>query len=159
MLDIVATKTLSPVERAVLTITTDASTNDVLDVYTRFGAFKSELKRLDELMEAAIIEWIKANGDLVMTYPDGNAKRFYVGATKTTKCINPSGTLDALLESAGGDLQRVIDCLSSGCFRYAAVKKVIGEEKWGGLFKVESSDSLEEGSAKKLKVFDSRFVK
>lgn len=139
----------------VLSLSTDVEMDKVLDVMDKVEAAKAKLKEVSASLESAVIEWIKANGDIEM-----GTVRWYVGLTKTTKCIDNGKTLEALFEACGGDFAKVAEMLASGAFKHGACKGVLSEDQYAALFVVKESDELKEGKPnKRLQKVDSRFLK
>lgn len=135
----------------------DTLTNEqVLSIYDRIKFYQSELKTLRDRAESAMMEWIKVNGDLVVS----DSVRYYVGTSKTTKCTNIPGAVEKIMEATGGDFTRFCDVLASGAIKHGAAKKVLDPKTYAELFKVTESDKLEEGVLdKKLIRYDEAFVK
>jgi ABC-type glycerol-3-phosphate transport system substrate-binding protein len=123
-----------------------------MDFVVTLAFVTNELKKR---MEEAAIKWIQANGDLV----DGDI-RYYVGPNKSTKCLDLPGTLRALLEVSGGDLDAVVEVLSSGAFKPAKAKEVLGERA-DGLFETKETTDLKTGKATgpRLQKSDPRFIR
>jgi hypothetical protein len=132
-----------------------AASEQVLAAMNCVAAFKEAARDLSERMEAATIAWIGHNGDLV----DGDI-RYYVGPNKSTKCLDLPGTLRALLEVSGGDLDAVVEVLSSGAFKPAKAKEVLGERA-DGLFETKETTDLKTGKATgpRLQKSDPRFIR
>ena len=123
-----------------------------LDFVARIGECHRALK---ERAEAAAIKWIRTNGDLV----DGDI-RYYVGPNKSTKCLDLPGTLRALLEVSGGDLDAVVEVLSSGAFKPAKAREVLCERA-DGLFETKTTVDLKTGKATgpRLQKSDPRYIR
>lgn len=147
---------LATVENDIILLTPLVPKDIVLQAMERVHFLKKEAKRLDDLFEQFAIEWIRSNGDLVVN----DTVRYYVGATKTTKCVDVPETIKALLNATDGDFGKLCETLSSGCIKHGAAKKILSEEDFTKLFITSSSDNLEEGKPdKKLKKIDTKFVK
>lgn len=134
---------------------TEAATRDdvlaALEVVKRMGELYRAFK---ERVDAAAVVWINKHGP----FEDGG-RRFWVAKTKTTKCKDVRGTLVAVLEVAGGDFDRVCECLSTGAFKPAATKEMLGERA-DEFFETKEVDDLKTGESKapKLQVADTRFL-
>lgn len=140
---------------AIESITNGTATSEqVLAAMNYTGLVKEAARDLSERMEAATIAWIGKNGDLV----DGDI-RYYVGPNKSTKCLDLPGTLRALLEVSGGDLDAVVEVLSSGAFKPGKAKEVLGE-KADGLFETKETTDLKTGKATgpRLQKRDPRYI-
>lgn len=127
---------------------------DVLRAMAMVQQCKHAVAALSQRMEAAVIAWIGANGEI----EDGD-NRYYVGTSKTTKCVDVKATLDRLLTVTGGDLDAVNSCLSTGAFKPAATLAVLGSEG-AGLFTTEVVQDLKTGKPKVgLKAVNKKFTK
>lgn len=137
--------------------TDECTVDDVLGAINFHDRLKQVSKELGEQLEAAAVRFIRAHGDIVC-----GTVRYYVGVDKTVKCRDVKVTLDHMLNSAGGDLDRVVNCLSANAFKPGACKEVLSEEDWAKCFDTTSKDTLEEGKAPKapgLKKIDTKFLK
>jgi hypothetical protein len=146
---------LLPLEQQILTISPSLPGPDVLTIYERTRFYKQALADLQDRCEALMIEWIKANGDLQIS----DTARYYVGTPKTTKCTDLPGAIETILTTVGGDFTKFCEILSSNAIKYGAAKKVLTQEDFERLFKVEERETLEEGKVKKLIKADERFVR
>lgn len=139
---------------AISAIENPVSTKD--DVLTALGFTKrlrEIAKELSDQAEAAAIAWIAANGEIT----EGNV-RYYVAPNRTTKCKDVKATLAALLEVSGGDLDAVVECMSSGAWKPGETKKRLGD-KAGDFFETTETGELKEGKpTKRLQKVDSTFL-
>ena len=119
-------------------------------------ALREGTRELCERVEEAVIEWIKANGDVTI-----GPKRYYVGTTKTTKCRNPTDTLRAVLDATCGDVDAVGELLAAGAWKPGACRSVLPPVVYDGLFETREVADLKTGVAKppSLQVIDERFVR
>lgn len=148
------TAQLEPLETAIARIEPTTPIDDVAYALNRLDSYMQFGRELKQRLEEAVIDWIQANGDLVI----GDV-RYYVGVRKTTKCIDVAAAVDALLAASGGDMQAFVACLASDALKHGAAKKVLGEQ-WDRYFKVEAKPKLENEQPKKeLMKVDERFVK
>lgn len=130
-----------------------ASADDVLRALDFLKQLKDATKKASDEMEAAVIGWIAANGDL----SDGKV-RYYVAPNKTTKCLSVRTTLEAIFEAKDGDLDALMDCLSSNPFKPSTTMKLIGARA-EECFKTEEVLDLQTGKPKdaRLQKFDPQF--
>lgn len=120
-----------------------------MEFVKRLGEVHRELK---DRMEQATIKYIQAHGPI-----EDGTKRYYVAANKSTKCVDVRRTVEALLNAVGGDVDAFTDCLSSGAFKPAATKKVLGEAG-ADLFVTTETPDLKTGEIKpRLQCADERF--
>lgn len=130
---------------------------DVLLAINFHDRLKQVSNDLGKQLNAAACKFIKANGDIIC-----GTVRYYVGVDKTVKCKDVKGTLELMLSSAEGDMDRVAACLSSDAWKHGACKEVLGDKVWAEAFETTSKDKLEEGKAPKqpsLKKIDTKFLK
>lgn len=131
----------------VLSVNDTMTADAVLEIRERLIFAKYRIKELEGDLNTALMDWIRVNGDLVIS----EDKRLYLGHTKRVKCNDPAATLEAILTETGGDFDAVCECLSSGAFKHGACRKPLGE-KWEQHFTEEVVDKVE------LKEADKRFA-
>ena len=133
----------------------DATRDQVLAALDFTARLREVARELTEQVEVGAIAWVQAHGDI----EDGE-KRYYVAPNKSVKCLDVKGTLGAVLEVAGGDLDAVIECLSSGAFKPAKTKALLGERA-DEFFETTETADLKTGAAGKprLQKFDPKFIR
>jgi uncharacterized protein YpmB len=147
---------IAVIEKECLAIADNLTNDQVMAIYDRICFYSREIKRIKDLAETAVMEWIKANGDLNA----GNGIRYYVGTDKTTKCKDVAATVEAILVAVEGDAKRFTDILSANAIKHGAAKKVLPPEVYEQLFEVVVRETLEEGKPKtKLVRFDEKFTR
>lgn len=99
-----------------------ASKEEVVNALSFVGRLKEITKELSARVDAGALAWVQANGPI-----ENGDKRWYVGKDKTTKCRDVAGTVKAVLEATGGDVEAFTACLSTGAFKPAATIKVLGK--------------------------------
>jgi hypothetical protein len=143
------------IEKDVLGELSELSHDQVLAVWDKAQFFARETKRIKDLVEAEVLRWVQAHGELNC----GNGVRYYAGIDKTTKCQNVPAAVEALMTACEGDFTRFCDTLASNAIKHSAAKKILAPEVYDGLFKVIEKDVLEEGKiAKKLMRADDNFT-
>src|SRR5690554_3989402 len=130
-------------EADVLLITPDSPDWTVAAVMDRLKAAEERLKQIKGFVTEKVIEWIEANGDLVI----GDV-RYYVGPKKITKCIDVPGAVAALLIASDGDFGKLCEFFASQPLKYGACKEPLGDQ-WDQFFRVEEVIDLKEGKPKK----------
>jgi len=130
-----------------------AAVLDRVNAWIEFG------RSMKAKLGAAMIEFIKANGDLTI-----GPVRYYVGSKKAVKCRDLGETAKTMLELGGVDLLR--DVLSSGAFKHGESRKRLDElgspELFDVLFETTQEEQLKDGKPVKkdsLLSFDDRFVR
>jgi len=127
---------------------------DVLALLDTLEAFKTRLKEIDAAFKEQMIDWINANGDLVI-----GTKRYYVGSTKRTKPADNEALAIAAVTACEGDFAAFAEVLSANAFKPGACKHLLGDE-WGQHFTVETVDDIKTGKPKKsVQMIDTKFLK
>lgn len=148
------TVSLATIEQEVTRISPLLSMDNVLLTHSRLQWLKGEVKRVADLCEAAMVEWVKTNGPII----DGT-KSWVIGRTKKVKCRDVPATIEALLKATGGDFEKMCDNLSSGAVKHGAASKWLTPEEFDRLFEVSWDEGIELGKPLKLKMLDSQFVR
>lgn len=141
--------TLDAIDTIESGIATQEQVLTALEFVKRLGEVQRELK---ERVNKAAISYIQAHGPI-----EDGTRKFYVGPNKTTKCKDLRGTVAAVLDAAGGDVDAMVDCLSTDAFKPGATKKLL-KDRAGEFFETKETNKLEfEASVPKLQETDSRF--
>jgi len=143
---------LAPVEFAVVALSEDTPAEAVLEVYDRCRFYLAEIKRIQKLCEAFMIEKIKHDGPLEVR----EGVKYVVTTDKTTKCVDLPGTVEALMGAVDGDFSRFCGVLSANAIKTEAARKVLSIDQYEQFFKVTFKDKLEGGEKadKLIKVDD-----
>lgn len=133
-----------------------ATVDDALAALTFIARLKELTKQLNQQVEDGVIAFIQQHGPIEM----GSVK-YYTGPTKTTKCVNVKGAVEALMNATGGDFDAFCECLASGALKHGACSKVLSAETYNELFETKEVTDLKTGVAKgdKLQRVDQRFLK
>ncbi len=147
---------LDILEREAASISGELTNDQVLAIYDQLRFYQREIKRLIDLAETAMLEWIKGHGDLIVS----PTVRYYAGTSKTTKCTDLPAAVAALMEATGGNFEKFCQVLSANALKHGAAKKILDPNVYDLCFKVEVKDTLEEGKpVKKLMKADDAFVR
>lgn len=150
---------LAQLEQQALNITPERTPEAVLQILNDITYHLSQLKRIKELAEAAVLEHVKIHGPLMTSPTEG----YYATTPKTVRCTNVRGLVDKLLEVGGGDCSDsspLAQCLSSSAFKHGACSKFLDETTFDQFFETTYPDKLEDGNIpKKLVRLDKRFAK
>ena len=139
---------------AELMIDAESPVGEIVLKHGRIQDAKRYIKAWEAQFEAAMIEWIDANGDFEI-----NGVRYYVGPEKKVKCIHLKAALEALMEKCGGDWDVFVGCLSSNALKPGAAREVFGAE-FDTHFATTTETDLKTGKpAKGLHVVDTKFLK
>lgn len=113
-------------------------------------------KEVDEALEAAMFDHIKATGEPITI----GETLYKIGTPKQTKCRSNAEALRTILELGGPDAVEL--CLGSNAWKYGTVEKMDGmdEETFSRLFEVTYPEKLVEGKpTKKLMKLNTNFIK
>lgn len=133
--------------------TAEATPEQVLEMMDRMDAVMAHAKEIKDNLNAAVIEWIKANGDLV-----SGTKRWYVGVKKQTKCRDQKALVEAVLNATGGDVDKFCEMLGANAFKPGACRQLLTADEFASLFRIDEGDELRDGAAPKLQMIDSAFM-
>lgn len=125
-------------------ITTESTPEEVGQYMDAVAATLAAAKRQKQQCDDAVIEWIRANGDLVI----GDV-RWYVAKPRTVKCPDVGAVLSSMLERV--DIEHVVNCLSADCWKQGAVRSVLGDAEHRRLFKITRPDTLKAGKLAKAR--------
>ena len=146
---------LTFIEQETLGITTTMTNDEALAMYDRVLFYAKEMKRVKEQAETQVVEWIKKNGDLIVS----PTVRYYVGAEKVTKCTNVPAAMEAILTVCEGDFTKFCGVLSSNAIKHGAASKLLPPKVYEQYFRVEIKEDLREGgAAKTLKRIDETWM-
>lgn len=137
------------------TLSTDSPKEQVLDVYDRVCLLKSLAKELAQMADAAMVEWIKANGEIEV-----GDLRYYVGKSKDTKCKDVRRTMESALNATGGDVDALVGLLSSGAWKPGACRQVLPPEEYAECFHTVEVEDVKTGKPKVgLQKVNTAFIK
>lgn len=126
------------------------------EVLTMLGAIKAASERQRErqrIAEQVVCGWIEEHGDLEV-----GDTRYYVGTEKRTKDVDVARTFDVIVQHAEKvttegevvtDWQAIKRCLSTGAFKPATTKELIGDEAFERCFEVTTVQDLKTGKPKR----------
>lgn len=121
------------------------------EVYSQAKATAANLRLLIGLIEESIIEHMDTTGEDI-ELEDG--KRWYIGTERKTKAIDDSAVLLAIVQASQGDIAKLTTgkdgVLAANPWKNAAVRSLIGEDKFCELFITTTTASLETGKAVRI---------
>lgn len=135
----------------------DSNPNDILTLRARLGFFVAMAKELKaRLDEEVLLAWLIKHGELEV-----GEVRLYAGIEKTTKLAAPMAVaVEKLMEATGGDMARLCELFSTSAIKPGACKKVLSEDEWNTMFRVEEVSDVKEGKPKRKVVeFNPKFVR
>lgn len=134
-----------------------ADQEQVLEAIEFKNALGKLYRDMAERLEAAALAWIEKNGEIW----DGT-RHVYAKPNSTIKCTSVKRTLEAVLTKTGGDLEAVVECLSSDAFKQGATRKLLGDDADGLFVEKVTSKLKDEGGEEKVQVrlqdFDSKVL-
>jgi hypothetical protein len=118
------------------------------EIYSHAKATAANLRLLIGLIEESIIEHMDTTGEDI-ELEDG--KRWYIGTERKTKAIDDSAVLLAIVQASQGDISKLTTgkdgVLAANPWKNAAVRSLIGEDKFCELFTTTTTACLETGKA------------
>lgn len=128
-------------------------TAEALDLMAQVEKFQGQARELKSQLEAALIEYIDANGPIEL-----GERRWYVGVDKQHKRrVELEAAVGVLLEATSGDLHTFCELLSAGALKPGACRTVLGD-RFDELFETVTTKDLKTGAAKRVvKMVDERF--
>jgi hypothetical protein len=136
--------TLEQLTELVMRLSPDTAHDDAAEAIIAMDDIKRRVRELDAVLESKLIEWIDANGDIVI-----GGTRHYVGKATRVKCRDVKATLDKLLTTFAGDLDRVAICLSSSAWKHGQVRRETDDETFDALFETTFAPELATGKPKR----------
>lgn len=115
---------LPELRKSVMTVTTEMTNDEVLEIRERILFAKSTLRDMERDLNESLMEWMSKNGNLIIN-PE---KHLYIGYDRRIKCNDVAATLEALLVATGGDFGAVTDCLSSNALKHGACRRPLGDD-------------------------------
>jgi hypothetical protein len=129
------------VEAKVLTIA-NGSIEQVADALITLDGMAQRIKQLQADAMAAIEERIRESGEFQV-----GEYLYTLSKPRKVKCRDATAPMKTLLEVTGGDLDKIVSCLSSGAWKHGTVKRVLDEcgapgETWDVLFDVAYEEEV-----------------
>ena len=116
------TTLLAPLTSEALSIHTDMSQDEVMEILNHIAFMREEVKAIYNMGQSALLEYIQANGSF-----EFNGNTYTAGKTKSVKCIDQGQCLEAVLEATGGDVDAIKKVLSTDAFKPTATMAVLGK--------------------------------
>ncbi len=138
----------------VLALNDKATAEQVLTVYDAILSALGRLKEIKEGCEGAMMDWIAANGDLILD----DTRRYVLSYDKTTKCNDVPAAVEEIMKATEGDFKRFCDVLSSGAIKHGAARKVLDPQVYERIFTTTVKTSLDNKPIKVLTKLDEKFM-
>jgi len=148
---------LQHIKSQVVAIDDESTADQVAEAITQVDFFMSQARELRRSLDDALLKWLSHPDHRELIIGD---IRYYAGTEKKIKCVDPMATLESLLDATDGDINRVVECLASGAWKYGACRNLLSEEQYKSCFSEELVSDLKTGKpVKQVKKIDSRFIK
>lgn len=132
----------------------EALLDQVVAALDLIACLKRWVKQVDQRLEAAVIEWINKNGEIVI----GDI-RYYVGTQSHTKCNDIKNAVEAVLRAVGGDVDGLVACIASDGLKPGATRETVGEDAFNRLFtKIVMPDLKTGRPLERLQRIDTKFL-
>lgn len=114
-----------------------ASVDDVALALAAVEAHETRAKELRVLLEMALMEHLRAVGDIVI-----GDDRYYLGKASVTRCHDVKHAVESALETADGDVGRLTDCLRSDPFKVSAMRDLLPSALFDMAFRTTVGEEL-----------------
>jgi hypothetical protein len=121
----------------------NATIEDFLTAMDTEAGLKAIVREYSARLKDAAIEYVNNNGPV-----ETETARYYVGTKRTTKCRDTTRAVEAVLQATGGDLDRLVGCLSSQPLKHGECEGVLGDE-WDRHFAITEVPDLKTGRPQK----------
>jgi hypothetical protein len=147
-------RTPADIERQVVATRSESSQDELAAAIDAAEWLLARAKTIDHLMKQIAIGWVERNGEF-----DIGDMHYSVGYSTTMKCLNVPQVAHAVLDSAGGDFNRLLDALVAQPYKHGTVRTLIEKKVYGQLFKPHRTGRLINGIPERiLKRTDKRFL-
>jgi len=136
-------------------ITVEHTLEQVTMIQSRVSIAQRRLKRLAGLLKERMIQWINEHGDIVI----GEERQYVGNATSYKAKAEKHELFEEALKAAMGDFRRASEMLSSDCFKWAALRDLLGEETFAKLVSKEVKKDLKTGKPLKQLKTANKFSK
>lgn len=148
-------RTPSDIEGQVLAIGSKSTREELFAALNAAEWLIARARSIDRIMKQLAIGWIDENGEF-----DIGPMHYSVGFSISVKCLNVQQTGRAVLEAAGGEIDRLLSVLVAQPFKYSAVRNCIEKKLYNTLFMPYRSGRLINGVPERLlKRSDPTFVR
>ncbi len=139
-------------------ITPQSPPDAVAVVIDKVAVIKERMKALNEWLDAAVTEWVRANGPLQF-----GPYKYYIGDVTKVEWTDTPGALDAAFAASGGDWQTFArDFLAKDPIKHGSFEQHVGEAEAAKYFKRVKVEELRDNVAtvkRKLQKSDVRFIR
>ena len=104
----------------------------LLETYQRVQFAYEAAREIRDRARQAMIDWMEANQVQEITIDDQRSYRLKVN--KRVSCRDAAATGHRLLESSGGDLDKVFGLLASNPWKHGSCRKLLGDDGYAACF-------------------------
>lgn len=152
---IISAQSIDQIESTVCQLSNRSDTEQIIVGLNLTALLVSRVKTIRRNLEQIAVEWIEIHGPI-----DMGDIRYIVGHPKVVSCTAVVRCTHMVLESCGGDVDALTECFSSVPYKYGSVRRLIGDEQFGQVYREERRPKLVEGKVQpQLLRIDQRFVK
>ncbi|MBC7819993.1 MAG: hypothetical protein IAG10_24180 [Planctomycetaceae bacterium] len=143
------------IEREVLDLSSGSTLDSLCAALDAADWLLARARTIDRLARQIAVAWIEKNGEF-----DVGPNHYCVGYAYNVRCLNIPQTANAVLEAAGGEIDRLFDVLVAQPFKHGSVRTLIGRPLHDKLFEARRTASLRNGVPERsLKRVDRRFLR
>lgn len=131
------------------------SSDEIITLGHRIQALGRAQRAMKELWEHAMMVHLRTLPERELS--DGQT-RWYIGVEKKVKPRDFRAMVGVVLDAAEGDLDRLVDVLSTSSFKPGACRELLGQERFDQAFETVVEPDLKTGKPKKTLQAQSLFV-
>ncbi len=135
-----ATHTVTELEDAASSLLVEEPEREIQSWLNLSAVLTARVRQIRQRVEQVAVEWIKQNGPVRL----GDIE-YTVGHANYIHCTDVPGCAKLILEASGGDFAGVVDHLRADPFKYGAVRHLLGEPVFNGVFMTEPRPKLVAG--------------
>jgi len=146
---------IDQIESRICQLSESSDMEQIIEGLNLTSVLLSRAKLVRQMLERIAIQWIGIHGPIEI----GDI-RYVVGHQKVVSCTDVVRCTHTVLEACGGDVKALCDYLSSEPYTYGSVRRLIGDEQFGQVFREDRRPKLIDGKVQlQLLRIDQRFVK
>lgn len=138
-------------------IDADTPADDLAAVVCTVDFWDEQMKLLKAALSERKLEWLKNDGkprELVI----GETRHVLVNKKKVV-CPDKLGTLTALFDAAGGDMEKVADCIASAGLKHGACRTVLGDAYANHFDEIVEIDEETKKPRKQVLALNEKFIR
>jgi hypothetical protein len=152
---VIRSQSIEQIESAIDQLSHQCTVEQIVHGINVTSILLSRAKLLRQTLEQIAVRWIDSNGPIEI----GDI-RYTTGHHKRVLCTDILGCAQVVLEMSGGDLASLCEHLNSNPYKYGSVHRLVGNERFSELFRIEHKPKLVEDKAQKQLIrVDRRYVR